>query len=78
MVDLIEICKTLVNYCDEGDLMSALSYFEGEIKPNLDSIDSSANPELSSLLLEAADAVNEEEWATALELVDKIGEKLNG
>lgn len=78
MVDLIETCKTLVNYCEEGDLMSALSYFEGEIRPNLDEIDGSEHPEILSMLTEAADAVAEEEWATALELVDKLSEKLNG
>lgn len=77
MFDLINASKTIVNYVEEGDLMSALSYFEGEIRPAVKLIDVHENQQLLDLMKSALDAIENEEWQITLEVVDKISVLLN-
>jgi hypothetical protein len=77
MFDLTNATKTMVNYCEEGDLMSALSYFEGEIRPVLTSMDSYENQQLLDYMKNILEAIDNEEWQTGLEIVDKVSVLLN-
>jgi hypothetical protein len=77
MFDLVEAAKTIVNYCEEGDLMSALLHFEGTVRPQLIDMESHENEELFSYMKIALNAIDEEEWNVALEVVDKISVCLN-
>ena len=72
MVDLVEGSKTLVEFCENGDLMSALSYFEGELKTVIDNTTTYQNEELLKLLKEISVYIENEEWAGALENVEKL------
>ena len=72
MFDLEESAKVIINFCDEGDLMSALAYFEGEIRPQLSSVQSHTNQKLLDIMNGASVAIENEEWHTALEAVDKM------
>lgn len=72
MVDLFEGSKILVEFCENGDLMSALSYFEGELKAVIDSTTTHQNEELLKLLKEMSVYIENEEWAGALENVEKL------
>ncbi len=78
MFDIIESAKTIVNYCEDGDLMSALSYFEGEVRPQLETLENSEHSELFACMQTALTAIDEEDWSSALEIVDKMSLILNG
>lgn len=72
MFDVIEAGKTLVGYIDEGDLMSALSYFEGEIRPNVMEMETNEHQEIVDLFKSVFDAIDNEEWHAALETAEKV------
>lgn len=78
MFDVIEAGKTLVGYVDDGDLMSALSFFEGEIRPNVADIENDENQEIVNLFKSVFDAIDNEEWHVALETVEKVREVIYG
>jgi 2'-5' RNA ligase len=77
MFDLKEAARTIVNYCEEGDLMSGLSHFEGEVRPNIIGVETHEDQELLNLMKEALSAIDEEEWQRGLETVDKLSAYLN-
>ena len=78
MFDIIESAKTIINYCDDGDLMSALSYFEGEVRPHISVMESNDHVELFECMKTALSAIDDEDWSVALEIVDKMSVILNG
>jgi hypothetical protein len=78
MFDLVEAAKTLVNFCDDGDLMSALSYFEGEVRPEITEIETHEHAEILACMKTALLAIDDEDWSVALEAVDKMSAVLNG
>lgn len=67
----------MVNYCEDGDLMSALSHFEGEIRPAITLMESHENQQLLELMKGILNAIDNEEWQTGLEIVDKVSVLLN-
>jgi hypothetical protein len=78
MFDLEESANVIINFCNEGDLMSALSYFESEIRPHLPSVQFHTNQKLLDIMNGASIAIENEEWNTALEAVDEMSNLLNG
>lgn len=77
MFDLINATKKMINYVEEGDLMSGLSYIEGEIRPAIEAIDIHENQQLLDYMKNILEAIDNEEWQTGLEIVDKVSVLLN-
>lgn len=78
MNNLEDLVKTVVDYCDSGDLMTALSYFESNVRPVVESLDNYANEELLEILKEQCQLIDDEEWQSALRNIDRLSELLNG
>jgi hypothetical protein len=78
MIELFEGCKKLVEFAESGDLMSALSYFESELRPVIEDTETYHNEELLKLLKEMCVYIENEEWAAGLENVEKLSDIVNG
>lgn len=78
MTNIEALCSQLAKHIDNGDLMTALNFFEETVLPYHQKMDSSEHPALFEQISVLAVHVDEEEWNEALIVVDKIAEILNG
>lgn len=78
MSNLEIMCKKIVEHVDNGDLMTALDFFENVIEPYHQSMEVSEAPELHALVTDLNKTIENEDWNESLEIVDKISEILNG
>lgn len=78
MSNLAAMCKQIVEHVDNGDLMTALDFFENTMLPYHQKMDANEAPELHALVAELDVTVENEDWNESLEIVDKISEQLNG
>jgi hypothetical protein len=77
MAELENHVKAVLNYCDSGDLMTALSYFEANVRPIVENLESYENTELLTILKDQCNLIDNEEWHSALVNIDKLSEMLN-
>jgi hypothetical protein len=78
MSNLAAMCKQIVEHVDNGDLMTALDFFENTMLPYHEKMTPSEDPVLYELVTELDGTVENEDWNESLEIVDKISEHLNG
>lgn len=77
MSNLKIMCKQLVKYINNGDLMAGLEFFETVIVPYHDSTPLDENVELYENVTILKEFIEDESWNDALEVVDKISVMLN-
>jgi hypothetical protein len=75
---LIEVSKQLIEYVENGDYMTALSYFESDARSVVEATDTHPNLELLKKMRIQLQLVDEENWQQVLYNCDEIGELLNG
>jgi hypothetical protein len=78
MVELFEGSKTLVDMAEAGDLMTALSYFESELRPVIEDTKTYYNEDLLKLLKEMCIHIDNEEWTDGMENLEKVSIIVNG
>lgn len=78
MSDIIAATKQLVEHVNNGDLMTALEFFETDLLPYHAKTKSSGDPQLHELIDKLDNTVENEDWNESLEIVDQIGEYING
>jgi hypothetical protein len=77
MDKLTEVSKQLLEYIENGDYMTALSYFESEARSVIEQTESHSNPQLLEMMRVQVGLVDEENWQQVLYNCDAIGEMLN-
>lgn len=70
---IIDLAKEVVGYCEDGDLMTALSFYESEIRPAVEDLESHELQDLLDVMKSQAELVDNEEWQKVMENVDKMG-----
>lgn len=75
---LTEVSKQLIEYIDNGDYMTALSYFESDARSVIEEITEHHNPQLLKMMKTQLELVDEENWQQVLYNCEEIGEILNG
>ena len=69
--------KQIIEYCDEGDYMTALSFFDAEVRPFLESTDTHPQQELLDWSKEQMRLIDEEQWQQVIQNIDEMGEQLD-
>jgi hypothetical protein len=77
MDKLTEVSKQLLEYIENGDYMTALSYFESEARSVIEHTESHSNPQLLEMMRTQMGLVDEENWQQVLYNCDAISEMLN-
>ena len=77
MSNLKVMMKQIVNHVDEGDLMTALDFFESSVLPYHKQMDPTKDQELYDLVTKLDGTVENEDWNESLEIVDEISEMLD-
>jgi hypothetical protein len=72
MADIKNLVEEIVGHVDSGDLMTALSFFESEIRPVVEATDEYENPEMLDILREQCTLIDDEEWNSVLINVEKL------
>jgi len=75
---LIEAATQLLDYVDNGDYMTALSYFEAEVRDVLDSLEVHENQALLDIMKTTSQLVDEENWQQILYNCETMKELLHG
>lgn len=75
---LIESATQLLDYVDNGDYMTALSYFEAEVREVLDSMETHENQALLDIMKTTSQLVDEENWQQILYNCETMKELLHG
>ena len=75
---LIESATQLLDYVDNGDYMTALSYFEAEVREVLDSMEAHENQALLDIMKTTSQLVDEENWQQILYNCETMKELLHG
>lgn len=78
MSNINALCKQLVEHVNNGDLMTALDFFESSMLPYHSKMSPEENQTLYKLITQLDTTVEGEDWNESLEVVDKIAENLNG
>ena len=78
MSDMIKEMKQIIEYYDQGDLMSCLSHFEGAMRPIVSEIDTHENQEILDILKQVCIQIDEEDWQASIENLEKVKGILNG
>lgn len=76
MNNLEAMVKDVIDFIDENNLMTALSYFEDEIRPVVESLDTYKNQDLLEILKEQCVLISEQDWNSALNNIEKLREIL--
>lgn len=63
---LVEVSKQVVEYVNNGDYMSALSYFESDVREVVESLSSHENEQLFEIMQKQVELVNDEAWQDVL------------
>ena len=77
MNNLENMSKKLVEYIEGNALMTALGYFEGEIRPIVEDLDTYENQDLFNILKELCVLISNQDWNDALINIEKMKEILN-
>ncbi len=72
MADIKDLVEEIVGYVDSGDLMTALSFFESEIRPVVEATDTYHNQDMLDILREQCTLIDNEEWNSVLINVEKL------
>lgn len=78
MSNLEVLCKKIIEHVDNGDLMTALDFFENTMLPYYKSMDASTDQVLYDLVTKLNETVENEDWNESLEVVDQMNEIING
>lgn len=74
----LEISFTkIINYVDDGNLISALCHFQDEIRPIVETMETYENQEFLDILKEQCKLVDDENWNQVLSNIEKAREMLN-
>ena len=77
MNNLENMSKKLIEYVNGNALMTALGYFEGEIRPVVEDLDTYENQELLNSLKELCVFISNQDWNDALINIEQMSEILN-
>ena len=78
MSNLAAMMKQIIKHVDEGDLMTALDFFESSVLPEHKKMNPSEDQALHDLVTKLDGTVENEDWNESLEVVDEVSELLNG
>lgn len=78
MSNLKVLCKKIIEHVDNGDLMTALDFFENTMLPYYESMDASTDQALYDLVTKLNETVENEDWNESLEIIDQMNETING
>ena len=76
MDKLVDFTNEILNYMDNGDLMSCYTTFEAEVRHILDDFD--PEDEFVKLWLIQRKNVDEEDWAAVMEHMETLRDYLHG
>lgn len=74
---LIEIATEVVRLTVDGELMSALTYYEENIRNYVADIEFHEKQELLEVMKSQADLIDDEDWQAVLENVERMEAILN-
>jgi hypothetical protein len=75
---LIDVAAQVVEYVEQGDYMTALSYFESEARDVITGIDTHENQPLLDICKTQVGLIDEENWQQVLYNCEIMKEMLNG
>lgn len=75
---LVEVAAQVVEYVEQGDYMTALSYFESEARDVITSMETHDNQALLDLCKVQVGLIDEENWQQVLYNCETMREILNG
>jgi hypothetical protein len=75
---LIEVATQIVEYVNNGDYMTALSYFESDVRNVINETESHSNTALLAIMRKQVELVDDEDWQQVLYNCETINELLNG
>lgn len=78
MSNIIKEMKQIVEYYDQGDLMSCLSHFEAHMRPLVETPDPNENQEMLAILQEVCVQIDDEDWQASIENLEKLKAMVNG
>jgi hypothetical protein len=75
---LIEVATQIVEYVNNGDYMTALSYFESDVRNVINETESHSNTALLEIMRKQVELVDDEDWQQVLYNCETINELVNG
>ena len=79
--DVTTQLKQIIEYCEEGDYMTALSYFDSVVRPTLENTNKEDYPEdqqhIYQFAYEQRDLIDDEQWQQVIYNIDQISQVLN-
>jgi hypothetical protein len=69
--------QKILDYTDDGDLMSALIHFQTEVRPVVETFDTYENQKFLDILKEQCTLVDNESWSEVMINIEKLREIIN-